>query len=72
MLTPWFEENYNQAREISINEAMVPFKGRSSMKQYLPMNPVKRDFKVCMLADGNTRYIYIQAECVYWGNWREK
>ena len=57
MLTPRFEENYNQAREISIDEATVPFKGRSSMKQYLPMNPVKRDFKVCVLADGNTRYI---------------
>ena len=48
MLTAWFEVTYNHGREISIDEATVPFKGRSSMKQYLPMNPVKRGFQVCM------------------------
>ena len=57
MLTAWFEEAYNYGREVSIDEAMVPFKGRSSMKQYLPMKPVKGSFKVLVLADGNTGYI---------------
>ena len=57
MLTARFEETYNHGREVSIDEAMVPFKGRFSMKQYLLMKPVKRGFKVWVLADGNTGYI---------------
>ena len=57
MLTARFEKTYNHGREVSIDEAMVPFKGRSSMKQYLPMKPVKRGFKVWVLAVGNTGYI---------------
>ena len=57
MLTAQFEETYNYGREVSIDEAMVPLKGRCSMKQYLPMKPVKRGFKVWVLADGKTGYI---------------
>ena len=38
--------NYRPHREQAIDEAMVAFKGRSSMQQYLPMKPVKRGFKV--------------------------
>lgn len=37
---------YNPPREQSINEAMVSFKGRNAMKQYMPMKPTKRGFKV--------------------------
>ena len=33
MLTTRFEETYNLGREVSIDEPMVPFKARSSMKQ---------------------------------------
>ena len=32
--------------ECAIDEAMVKYKGRSSLKQYLPMKPIKRGFKV--------------------------
>ena len=52
-----FKSMYNLHREVSIDEAMVPFKGRSSMKQYMPMKPVKRGFKVWMLADAHTGYV---------------
>ena len=45
---------YNVHRDVSIDEAMIPFKGRSSMKQ----KPVKRGFKVWMLADAHTGYVY--------------
>ena len=38
--------NYRPHREQAIDEAMVAFKGRSSLKQYLPMKPVKRGFKI--------------------------
>ena len=33
-------------REVSVDEAMVGFKGRSSMKQYCPMKPTKRGYTV--------------------------
>ena len=49
---------YNVHRDVSIDEAMIPFKGRSSMKQYMPLKPVKRGFKVWTLADAHTGYVY--------------
>ena len=36
---------------------MIPFKERSSMKQYMPLKPVKRSFEVWMLADAHTGYV---------------
>ena len=44
-------------KEVSVDEAMIPFKGRSSLKQYLPMKPIKRGIKVWAQADANTGYI---------------
>lgn len=41
----------------SIDESMVRFKGRSSLKQYNPMKPIKRGFKLWCRAD-MTGYIY--------------
>ena len=36
---------------------MIPYKGRSSMKQYLPKKPVKRGFKIWMRGDSINGYI---------------
>ena len=36
---------------------MVPFKGRSTLKQYMPKKPLRRGFKVWMLADSHTGYV---------------
>lgn len=36
---------------------MVAFKGRSSMKQYMPMKPTKRGFKVWVRADSSNGYV---------------
>ena len=44
-------------KEVSIDEAMIPFKGRSSLKQYLPLKPIKRGIKVWTMADANTGYV---------------
>lgn len=52
-----FQTAYNLHRDVSVDEAMVPFKGRSTLKQYMPMKPVKRGFKVWMLADAHTGYV---------------
>jgi hypothetical protein len=37
---------------------MIKFKGRSSVKQYLPMKPTKRGFKIWTLADASNGYVY--------------
>ena len=42
MLSNQFAAVYNPGKEISMDEAMMPFKGRSSLKQYLPLKPIKR------------------------------
>ena len=41
----------------SIDESMVRFKGRSTLKQYNPMKPIKRGYKLWSRAD-MTGYIY--------------
>lgn len=40
------------------DEAMIPFQGRSSMKQYLPKKPVKRGIKVWCQADSSNGYVH--------------
>ena len=52
------QRSYSLHREVSVNEAMVGFKGRSSMKQYCPMKPTKRGYKVWVLSDAHTEYMY--------------
>ena len=42
---------------VSVDESMIRFKGRSSFKQYNPMKPIKRGYKLWCLAD-NSGYIY--------------
>ena len=53
-----FKAVYYPHSQLSVDEAMIPFKGRSSMKQYLPMKPVKRGFKVWAMADALNGYLY--------------
>ena len=48
---------YNPGKNISIDEAMVKFKGRSSIKQYQPLKPIKRGFKVLCRADSANGYV---------------
>ncbi|CAG5046982.1 unnamed protein product [Parnassius apollo] len=42
----------------SIDECMVKFKGRSTLKQYMTNKPVKRGFKIWARCDSNTGYLY--------------
>lgn len=49
-------EVYSPHCQVSVDEAMVPFKGRSSMKQYLPLKPIKRGFKIWVLGDAINGY----------------
>ena len=52
-----FLASYNPHKENAIDEAMVKFKGRSSLKQYLPLKPIKRGFKVWVRADSINGYV---------------
>lgn len=36
---------------LAVDESMIKFKGRSTIKEYMPAKPVKRGYKVWMLAD---------------------
>lgn len=46
-----FKQHYFGTREVSVDESMIKFKGRSSLKQYNPMKPIKRGYKLWCLAD---------------------
>ena len=52
-----FARRYRPGRDLSIDEAMVAFKGRSFMKQYMPAKPIKWGFKVWTVAESGTGYI---------------
>ena len=53
-----FQAVYYPHCKVSINEAMIPFKGRSSMKEYLPLKSVKQGFKVWAMTDASNEYMY--------------
>lgn len=42
---------YSVSRYVSVDESMILFKGRSSLKQYNPMKPIKRGYKLWSMAD---------------------
>ena len=50
-----FQETYQLNKEVAVDEAMI---GRSTLKQYMPMKPVKRGIKVWVLADSTTGYFW--------------
>ena len=36
-----FKSNFNLGKDITIDESMILFKGRNSMKFYMPLKPIK-------------------------------
>ena len=53
-----FQSDYKFGRYGSIDETMVKFKGRSSWKQYIPLKPIKRGYKIWCLCDSITGYLF--------------
>ena len=43
--------SYDPSVNLAIDEVMIAFKGRSSIKQYMPKKPTKRGIKVWMKSD---------------------
>ena len=46
-----FKKCFFPGEVVAVDESMVKFKGRSSFKQYNPMKPIKRGYKIWVLAD---------------------
>jgi len=61
-------ELYKITREVSVDESMIIFKGRSSIKQYNPMKPIKRGYKLLCLVDQKG---YISNFSIYQGKEEE-
>ena len=57
MMEERFATLYNPSRESAIDKAMVPYKGRSTLKQYMPKKPVRRGLKVWMRVDSANGYV---------------
>nr|CAH7734315.1 unnamed protein product [Callosobruchus chinensis] len=50
-LSRTYKEFYSPTEFQAIDESMIKYKGRSSMKQYMPAKPTKRGYKVWVRAD---------------------
>ena len=51
-----FATLYDPSKHVTVDEAMIKFQGRSSLKQYMPMKPIKRGIKVWVLGDSTNGY----------------
>ncbi|XP_046988244.1 piggyBac transposable element-derived protein 3-like [Schistocerca americana] len=50
-LNKQFMSIYRGTRELSIDDSMIVFKERSSIKQYNPLKPIKRGYKLLAICD---------------------
>ncbi len=57
ILLPRFVSECDIHKECSIDEAMIPFKGRLGFKQYMKDKPTKWGIKVFVLADSHNGYV---------------
>ena len=57
LILPKFETEYNIHQHCSIDEAVIPYKGRLSFKQYMKDKPTKWGIKVFVLADSTNGYV---------------
>ena len=49
---------YQPHQQVAVDEAMVLFKGRNSLKLYMPLKPVKRGYKCWCACDSVNGYMY--------------
>ena len=56
-LSERFRSTYTPQMNVTVDEAIIPFKGRSTLKQYMPLKPVRRGIKVWALADSLNGFI---------------
>jgi hypothetical protein len=59
-LSQTFAECYTPHQNVAVDESMVKFKGRSTIKQYMRVKPIKRGFKIWMLCDSSSYNLKFQ------------
>ena len=64
-LSTKFLQLYDPHRDVSVDEADDKFQGWSSLKQYLPMKPIKRGIKVCVFTCICNVGVYMYYTCRY-------
>ncbi len=57
LLCPLFESEFQMHQSCTIDEAMIPFKGRLRFKQYTKYKPTKWGIKVFVLSDAPTGHV---------------
>ena len=57
LVSAQFDSQYNTHGELTIDEAMIKFKGRLGFKQYIKNKPTKWGIKVFVLSDATTGYV---------------
>lgn len=55
-LSTKFATLYKPSKDIVVDEAMIKFQSRSSLKQYMPKRPIKRGIKVWVLGDSTNGF----------------
>ena len=58
ILSRQFQSNYTPTEYVTIDEAMIPFKGRLGFKQYMKDKPTKWGIKAFTLSDATNGYVY--------------
>lgn len=53
-----FQTHFNPYKHLSVDEAMIKYKGRLGIVQYMPLKPAKRGLKMWMLCTSNEGYVY--------------
>jgi len=61
-----FQKYYNPNKIIAVDESMIKFKGQSTLKQYMPIKPIKGGYKVWSLADKKGYLWNFKILCVYY------
>ena len=65
-----FKAEYDCEREITIDEAMIPYKGRIGYKQYMKDKPTKWGIKVCVINRRCCTYITHFFRFLFWRSHR--
>lgn len=69
---------YDPSSFVTVDESMIKFKGRCVLKQYMPLKPIKRGYKVWCLADALTGFIIAfivytgESKCVLYDNLKQR
>lgn len=66
-LSETYAKSYKPSRYQAIDESMIRFKGRSSLRQYMPMKPIKRGYKMWVRANQSG---FVSQFQIYTGNAR--